>query len=155
MEQKAAEILTSPAFIIIFFLVAGLGSLIPAMLTKVVMNAVFGHRTSFGLILIMMVLTAFAAIGIMFWLGITSEDAVQELGPEPTALLTFAIYAIQLALLSAFVPDQNLESVAMWKWAVSLILQYVLFIVIVIALVMLYYFVAATNVQAAPVQGVV
>ncbi len=144
MERDVFQTILSREFLLIFLLGVGLGSLIPAILTKVVMGAVFRHRTNFGLILLTMIATAFASMLAIAWLGLLDTRSLENLPPEPAILLTFASYMVQLGLLTAFVPDQDMESIAMWKWAVALILQYLLFIAIVVLIVLLFYFVAAS-----------
>jgi hypothetical protein len=127
-----------PGFVLIFAIVATISSIIPAILTKFVMVAVFGHRVNFALITLTMIITAFLALLALAWLGLLNEDNIDTLPVVPGVMLTFASYAVQLALLMVMVPDQNLDSIAMWKWAVALILQYVLLFVIVLVLALLY-----------------
>ena len=134
-----------PLFVFIFVLIGiVIGSLIPAFFAKLLMKWIFGRRVFFGMVLLATVLgTIFAAaafVGLMWFaegtLDLQTVESFEEnMSAAETGLAWLFGFLLQLVILSLVVPDENMELIASWKWAVVIVLQYVLFFVIVIALV--------------------
>ena len=144
MSNEALEAIMTPGFILFFVIVVAIGSLIPAVMTKFVMRAVFGHETSFGLILLAMVVTSFLSLVTMLWIGIT-PDRWERMPMVPTALLSTAAILVQLVLLTVMVPERDGDLVPMWKWAVTLVLQYLMFVLLALLLGLLFAFLMAAS----------
>ena len=131
-------------FIIVLALV--IGSVIPAFVSKILMSAMFKRRVSFGLILLAMVIgaifTVAAYVGLV-WLSKGTldpqvlQDVESSMTPAGGVLITLFGFMLQVLILTFIVPDQNMELIAAWRWAVVFALQYVVIILIVIAAVFL------------------
>ena len=133
-----------PLFIFIFMIIGILiGSLIPAFLAKIIMKWVFGRRVHFGMVLLATVLSTLFMIALyvgLIWYSEgtldprTLENFEQSLTPAETGLTWLFGFMLQLMLLTFVVPDENMQLIAAWKWAVVIILQYLLFFAIVFAI---------------------
>ncbi|MEO9825781.1 MAG: hypothetical protein ABJF50_15305 [Paracoccaceae bacterium] len=110
------------------------------------MSAVFKRRVFFGMILLAMVLgVLFTTVGYfgLVWIskGTIDMQAMQDLESSMTpaggVLLMLFNFMLQVLILTFIVPDQNMELIAGWKWAVVLVLQFVVIALIVIAVAFL------------------
>ncbi len=133
-----------PLFILIFVVLGIIiGSLIPAFIAKVLMRAIFGRQVFFGMVLLATVLgTLFMIIifvGLMWYsqgtLNLQNlENFEGQMTPAETALSWLFGFMLQLVLLTFVVPDENMELISAWRWAIVLILQYVVIFLIVFVL---------------------
>ena len=124
-----------PLFILIFVVLGIIiGSLIPALVAKLLMRAVFGKQVFFGMVLLATVLgTLFMIlifVGLMWYsqgtLNLQNLESFEgQMTPAETALSWLFGFMLQLLLLTFVVPDENMELIAAWKWAIVLVLQYV------------------------------
>ena len=124
-----------PLFILIFVVLGIIiGSLIPALVAKLLMRAVFGKQVFFGMVLLATVLgTLFMIlifVGLMWYsqgtLNLENLESFEgQMTPAETALSWLFGFMLQLLLLTFVVPDENMELIAAWKWAIVLVLQYV------------------------------
>lgn len=120
--------------ILVFVFVAVISSLIPALMSKLLMSGVFKRRVSYGMVLFGTTLGILLLIAAGFLLGVTDEAEIENLPALQASLASLAAFLFQALVLSFTAPDENLELIAFWKWVVVLILQYVLFIVLAMAL---------------------
>jgi hypothetical protein len=133
-----------PLFIFVFVIIGILiGSLIPAFLAKLLMKWVFGRRVHFGLVLLATVLSTLFMVAIyvgLIWYSEgrldprTFENFEQSLTSAETGLVWVFGFMLQLLLTTLIVPDENMQLIGAWKWAVIIILQYLLFFVVVFAI---------------------
>ena len=130
-------------FFIVMILSVVIGSLIPSLIVKLLMGGVFKRQVYFAMVLLATVLSTIFTIAIfigLMWysqgsLNVQSlENLEGEMTLAETALSWLFGFMLQLVLLTLMVPDENMELISAWKWAVVLILQYVVIILIVFAL---------------------
>ena len=152
-----------PLFVFLFVLFGiALGALIPAFLSKVLMQFVFGRRVSLGMVLLAMVLgTVFMVavfVGLMWYaegtINLESLEAFEtQMTPAETGLAWLFGFLLQLLLLSLLVSDEHMELIAAWKWALVLVLQYVVILVVALAIGLL--LAATAQAEAFPITEMV
>lgn len=120
-----------------------LGSLIPAIVIKLLMRAVFRRRVSFWMVLLASVIAAllstvgYVALVYVSTGGLAALAADTALTPAQGLGLTAASFLLQLLIMAFVVPDENLELIPISRWLVVLVLQYVVYIVIAIVVALL------------------
>ena len=122
----------------VLIVVGVLWSLIPAFLTRLLMSRLYGEQVSFWLLVFVSVCTLFVHTGLLIWLDLLGPAMSEALPAGPLALVTLAGFAIQIAMQTLFVTNQDLQPIAMWKWVMVLLAQmllYVLFYLLIFLLV--------------------
>ncbi len=127
-------------FTLIFLAIA---SVIPAFVAKLLMQGIFGRRVSFGMVLLMTVAGVVFLTLVYFGLMFYSEGTLDlqafprfaaSISPAENALLYLLGFMLQLVLLTVAVPDENMQLISGRRWAVVLVLQYVILFAIMIGL---------------------
>ena len=123
--------------LVILVVIGMLGSLIPAFVTKILMQGIFGHVVRFFSVLmayvIPVVLIFFIAIG-MATIGALDVDNIEaEIETFPIWVWPLGL-VLQIYLLKYLAADERLNFIAAWKWLIVFISQFVVIALIGYAL---------------------
>jgi len=124
-----AELLT-PQGLLVLLIGSALSALIPALVLKLLMSAVFRRTVRYLLVLLGVTISVFALALIGLYMGVTDEAAVEAMPPLQTGMLVLGGFVVQAAILTFVSPDVEMEFIAIWKWGVVLVLQYVVYFLI-------------------------
>ncbi|MBD3662945.1 hypothetical protein [Sulfitobacter aestuariivivens] len=123
---------------------AFLGSVIPSAVSKWLVSLIFGQQVSYFLILMISTITILISIFILFWLDLLAPlMAERDIPAGPSLLLGFASYLLQATMLTLFAHDTDGDAVALWKWLIVLVVQFILYILFSMALAFVLFAVAA------------
>ena len=130
--MTSQEFLT-PGILAFLFVGMLLSSLLPALVLKLVMDAIFKVRVSYLIVLLMAALSAMAVFMAIAWLGLLDamlQDRATELPPSLTLSLGAAGILVEAVLLSLFATDEDGQFIAIWKWVVGIFAQMIVYVVI-------------------------
>lgn len=99
-----------------YAVVGTLLTVVPAAWMKMLMLLLFNIRVSFWMVLLVVAVTVIVTVLITSWVGLYASGVTSVPPVQPVVLLLFASLLIQLVLLTAFVPDQDVQLIAMWQW---------------------------------------
>ncbi|MDA7430297.1 hypothetical protein PGB28_17690 [Primorskyibacter aestuariivivens] len=127
--QELDQLLASP---LLAFMAIGavISSLIPSLVLKWLMSAIYNIKVSFWILLFVHVLHALIMIVGMAYLGFLDPVVVETLPMVPLLLLSVGSTALKLILLTLFVANEDGDMIAMWRWLMVEIVEFLIYILI-------------------------
>lgn len=107
-----------------------LGSLIPALVVKVLMLGIFTRNVRFIAVLLGMAASLLVTSLILMAMGYDSQEALDALPDDMAIGLGIATFILQVVLLNLIAWDRFGGLIGAWRWVVVLLAQYLVYAIL-------------------------